>query len=164
MARSNFGAPGNEFGVYPDKGSGWSNLNPETLLTAQEEADLLNSGISGGTTYTFTQDQEEDIQQALGRGEEAPSGYFEPQFPASTRVEAYRWVPDNMGEPHGPGSICVKFIKRGDRYVYPNVPYGTYKIFSTPGTSKGKFINDALNHSGYHRATDEEVGLFFNGF
>ena len=163
MARSNFGAPGNEFGVYPDKGSGWSNLNPETLLTAQEEADLLNSGISGGTTYTFTQDQEEDIQQALGRGEEAPSGYFEPQFPASTRVEAYRWVPDNMGEPHGPGSICVKFIKRGDRYVYPNVPYGTYKIFSTPGTSKGKFINDALNHSGYHRATAEEA-LFFNGF
>ena len=163
MASRNFGGPDNEFGVYPDKGSGWERLNPETLLTAQEEADLLNSGLSGGTTFSFTQEQEEDILQAIGRGEEAPSGYFEPQFPASTRVQAYRWVPDDMGEPQGIGSICVQFIKRGDRYVYPNVPYGTYKIFSTPGTSKGKFINDALDHSGYHRATADEA-LFFNVF
>ena len=135
----------------------------DVVSSINDSANLQNSGVSGGTTFSFTQSQEDDILQAIERGEEAPSGYFAPQFPASTRVQAYRWVPDDMSTPYGAGSICVQFIKRGDRYVYPNVPYGTFKIFDTPGTSKGKFINDALNHSGYHKATADE-SLFFNGF
>ena len=89
---------------------------------------------------------------------------FEVEYPASTRVAAYKYVPDNEDEfDSGVGNLCVRFIKQGNRrreYVYPNVPYHTYLNFHSPGTSKGKFINSTLNGIGYHEAKDKDMQYF----
>ena len=80
MASRNFGDPDNPFGVYPDKNSGWGNLNPDTLLTAQEEADLMNSGVSGGTPSRSHRIRKKTYYRRLAVARKPLLGTLSPSF------------------------------------------------------------------------------------
>ena len=126
-----------------------------TREAVSDAAANLGTGQSDTLNYTESQEQEETQE---------PDKRYPVVRPASTRVAAYRFVPTMQnGVDTNMGTLCVQFIKRGDRYVYPNVPSGTYTAFNTPGTSKGKFINAVLNGIGYHRATGQDQE-YFGGF
>ncbi|MBU82119.1 MAG: hypothetical protein CL724_11690 [Chloroflexi bacterium] len=109
--------------------------------------------------------REHVTQGMLQSGQEAPLGYFPPVTSvASTRVRAFRYVPDDPSSPgNGTGTIFVQFIKGedgGDRYAYPHVPFGTYVNFQREGVSKGKFINAALNSYPYRKAVGNDLDFF----
>jgi len=106
--------------------------------------------------------REQITQGMLQSGQEAPLGYFPPVTNvASTRVRAFRYVPDDPSSPgNGSGTIFVEFIKNRDRYAYPHVPFGTYVNFQREGVSKGKFINAALNSYPYRKAVGNDLDFF----
>ena len=124
---------------------------------SRESLDDLADNQSSGQSGTLGSTTSLDAERKEG-------SRFEVEYPASTRVHAYKYVPDNEDEfDSGVGNLCVKFIKQGNRrreYVYPNVPYHTYLNFHSPGTSKGKFINSTLNGIGYHEAKDKDMQYF----
>lgn len=82
----------------------------------------------------------------------------------STRVRAHKFVPYNLmaraGLPGNTlGTVYVKFQPHSngshanDVYRYRNVPESVYKMFAN-STSKGRFINQYLNHYPYARVGD----------
>ena len=127
----------------------------DVASSINDSADLQSSGSA--STSTLGQTESVDTQREQG-------AQFEWVRPASTRVDAYKYVPsDPEAYDSGTGNICVKFIKKGNRrleYVYTNVPYHTYLNFHGGG-SKGKFINATLNAMGYHEATDSDLTDYF---
>jgi len=153
-------ASDNEFGVYPERNSGW-----DTLQT-QFDAEASASG-SASTANTFARLREREVQEAVANGGDVPAGYFSPEFPSSTRVEAYRYVPNDYKDSSdgGLGTLFVRFIKNGDAWAYHNIPKAVYDAFNTPGVSKGKFVNTTLNPltNNGNRASDADM-LYFNGF
>jgi hypothetical protein len=126
----------------------------------RESLDDIADNQSSGSDSTSTLGSTTSLDAERKEGSK-----FEWEFPASTRVDAYKYVPsDPDAYDSGTGNICVKFIKKGNRrkeYVYTNVPYHTYMNFHSPGTSKGKFINSTLNAIGYHEATDDDLKDYF---
>lgn len=82
----------------------------------------------------------------------------------STRVASHKFVPhpkeqqyllDKAGIRRNAveqlGTVYVKFHKYGDVWKYKNVPASVYTSFST-SNSKGRFINQYLNHYSKGRA------------
>lgn len=59
------------------------------------------------------------------------------EYPASTRVQAYRYD-------HGRQTLQVRFVKYGSAYEYHGVPTAVFASFAS-APSKGKFINSTLN-------------------
>lgn len=130
----------------------------EPVNDPQAEAANLAASTMNATSVA----REQITQGMLQSGQEAPLGYFPPiTNVASTRVRAFRYVPDDPSAPDlGSGTIFVEFIKYGSRYAYPHVPFGTYINFQSEGVSKGKFINAVLNSYPYRKAAGNDDEFF----
>ena len=120
---------------------------------------------AGSTDYTFTRDRERDAQAAIAAGDDPPTGYYPPQFPDSTRVRAFRFVPHDPNDTTdaGIGTLYMRFIKYDTPWVYRNVPHGVYAALATDGVSKGRFVNSTLNAFEYSHAAASDM-LYFDGF
>ena len=133
---------------------GWL-ADDNDVYEAATAVDQMNTGSASTGTLEHTSSLDAERKEG---------SRFEVAYPASTRVDAYKYVPNNEDEfDSGLGNLCVRFIKQGNRkreYVYTNVPYHTYLNFHSPGTSKGKFINSTLNGIGYHEAKSKDMPYF----
>ena len=118
--------------------------------------------LAGSPVQATALARERITQMLVNSGEDPPLGYFPPQTNvASTRVKAFRYVPDDPSSPTtGSGTLFVEFFKRGDRYAYANVPFGTYANFQKEGVSKGRFINAELDNYPYRRAVGADHEFF----
>ncbi len=129
----------------------------ESVSTALEPF-VPKRQTAGSADYSFAIENEKKVQEALAAGEDPGPGYFATQYPSSTRVFSYRYVPHdpNDSTDAGLGTLYVQFHKRDDRYQYDNVEHGTFAAFATDGVSKGKFINSTLNHYTYRKIVGKE--------
>lgn len=106
------------------------------------------------TTDTF------DVEEERTRKRMGTEMSFPVEFPGSSRIFAYRYVP---GEDNYYGNLYVRFVKYGTPWVYYNIPIGVYQAFTT-SPSKGKFVNTTLNSFPYGHASPVDEDTFFDGF
>ena len=76
---------------------------------SRESLDDLADNQSSGQSGTLGSATSLDSQREEG-------SRFQVEYPASTRVYAYKYVPDDEDEfDSGVGNLCVRFIKQGNR-------------------------------------------------
>ena len=130
----------NPFAVYPEKNAG----NWDTDPLGEEPS---GKHPAASTSNTFARDREIQSQKTIAEGGDIPRGHYPSVAANSTRVDSYRYVPNNPEDDSdsGLGTLYVRFIKKGTKWKYDNVSKGVYEAFSTDGVSKGRFINSTLN-------------------
>jgi hypothetical protein len=110
-------------------------------LTGQEYPDFEEGRVYADQEYKQLTSPE-DVFPLEDKRDGSNYG-FGPKF--STRVVKHLFVPNNSKGLNrlvpGPGTVYVKFQKRGDVYAYYNVAFNVYQDFAR-STSKGRFINE----------------------
>jgi hypothetical protein len=111
--------------------------------------------LVAGNANTFNVEEERDRRRSSESTDDFPV-----EYPDSSRVQAFRFVP---GEDQYYGNLYVRFVKYGTPWVYYNIPVSVYESFAN-SPSKGRFINMTLNSYPYSRASGTDEGAFFQEF
>lgn len=127
-------------------------------MVEKRQGGLGQSGLDRARRNLAAQDSPAYDKAILGAEPDAERSYSPPtpwRFPASSRIDAYQYDPNNQ-------RLHIVFTNHGrpTGYIYEEVPTAVFQAFDS-APSQGQYVNSTLNYMPYHRASaGEELGIF----